>query len=126
MYHLGGSFTQLMQQRHATHPSSPTKVWDLIIYCDEIVPGNVLGRAERKAWAVYASFLNFQEELHNQDLWLTMALERSTFISTVEGGIAQVMAKLVESPSWNTHETFPRGHQVAFPVEHNVGRWCSP
>ena len=97
MYHLGGSFTQLMQQRHATHPSSPTKPWDLIIYCDEIIPGNVLGRAERKAWAVYASFLNFQEELHNQDLWLTIALERSTFISTVEGGIAQVMAKLVES-----------------------------
>ena len=47
-------------------------------------------RAEVKVWAVSAAFLNFHAELHCQDLWLTAALERSTSISTVEGGIAQV------------------------------------
>ena len=32
----------------------------LIVYADEIIPGNVLGRADRKVWAIYKAFTRFR------------------------------------------------------------------
>ena len=96
-YRQGGSFTQLIQAIHAAKPSSVSKPWKLILYADEIIPGNVLGRAERKLWAVYGTFDEFQGHLHHEDLWCTIALERSKFVATLDAGVAQMMTKVLES-----------------------------
>ena len=40
---MGGSFHDLLQRKHQSTPSS-VHTWNLILYSDEVVPGNVLGR----------------------------------------------------------------------------------
>ena len=56
LYARGGSFQKLLQAKHYQTPSSVERPWSMILYLDELIPGNVLGRAERKSWAFYASF----------------------------------------------------------------------
>ena len=82
LYHRDTSFTQLVQNCHTASPSTMDRPWGLILYCDEIVPGNVLGRAERKCWCIYASIDAFQQHLAKESAWLTLAVERSSFVST--------------------------------------------
>ena len=48
----------------ASHPSSPASKWSLVLYCDEVSPGNQLAyKHERKAWAIYWSFAEFGSHL---------------------------------------------------------------
>ncbi|CAE7828917.1 unnamed protein product [Symbiodinium sp. CCMP2592] len=98
LFAMGGSFHDLLQRKHAAKPSSLDQPWSLILYCDEVIPGNVLGRAERKLWAIYATFLQLgQEAMGHEDMWLTISLERSTFVAQLPGGIGQVFAKILEA-----------------------------
>ena len=97
LYSRGGSFQKLLQSKHHATPSSPLSPWSLVLYLDELVPGNVLGRAERKSWAFYATFLQFGDHLANQDAWLTICLARSHFVSNLKGGPSQIMAMLLKS-----------------------------
>ena len=75
IYHQDGSWTKLVQQHHAECPSTINDPWGLILYCDEIIPGNVLGRAERKVWTIYATFLQFGDHLSHEDAWLTISVK---------------------------------------------------
>ena len=97
IYSRGGSFCQMVQRKHQSTPSGPTRPWNLILYTDELCPGNVLGRAERKTWTVYATFLEFQDQLCHEDAWLTLACERSTFVATLEAGVSQMVATILQS-----------------------------
>ena len=67
------------------------------MYLDELVPGNVLGRAERKSWAWYCSFLRFGQHLHSTDSWLTTGLARSNHVASVEAGVSQMTATLLKA-----------------------------
>ena len=82
LFFRGGGFHQLLASKRNQNPSSTSKPWSLVVYLDELVPGNVLGRAERKSWAWYASFLQFGQRLHSTDSWLTIDLIRSGQITT--------------------------------------------
>ena len=64
---------------------------------DELIPGNVLGRAERKSWAWYASFLEFGNHLSSIHSWLTIALARSNKVSKIEAGVSQITATLLKA-----------------------------
>ena len=97
VYHHGGSMFQLIQRQHLSNPSSMEKPWGIIIYCDEVVPGNVLGRAERKVWCIYCTIAQFQDHLAQEDAWFTISVERSTFVSTLDGGVAQMMGHVLQS-----------------------------
>ena len=74
LFQMGGSFHDLLQRKHQSNPSSVHRPWNLILYSDEVVPGNVLGRAERKFWAVYGTFHELSQFIHHEDIWLTMSL----------------------------------------------------
>ena len=110
LFQMGGSFHDLVQRKHRANPSSVSKPWQLIIYSDEVIPGNVLGPAQRKLWAIYASFQEMDQFLHHEDLWLTISLERSSFVSQVQGGVGQIMSKILEAifamPTWNHRQGF--------------------
>ena len=97
IYHQDGSWTKLVQQHHAECPGTISDPWGLILYCDEIIPGNVLGRAERKVWTIYATFLQFGDHLSHEDAWLTISVERSAFVATLGGGIAQMIGHVLQS-----------------------------
>ena len=97
LYHMDSSFTKLIQRRHAQRPSSPSAPWGLVLCTDEIVPGNVLGRAARKCWTIYATFDAFQTDMSSEAAWLTLCTQRSTFVSTLDGGISQMMNIILQS-----------------------------
>ena len=97
LFARGGSWAQLFSSVHAKCPSSPQQPWKLIVYLDELVPGNVLGRAERKSWAWYCSFLELGNHLSSIHSWLTIALARSTKVSKLEAGVSQITASLLKS-----------------------------
>ena len=94
---VAASSSSLRPCMHHDQPSSPSKPWRLALYCDEVVPGNVLGRAERKCWCIYASLLEFQHHVSREECWPTLAVERTSFVATLEGQVGQMMAAVLES-----------------------------
>ena len=59
-FKAGGGFTQLLLATLATNPSTHDRHWKLILYGDEVVPGNQLQPENtRKVWALYYSFVEF-------------------------------------------------------------------
>ncbi len=63
LYHccaLSNSFSKFIGQVAAARPPTIDKPWRLILYTDEVLPGNQLGyKSARKFWAVYWSILEF-------------------------------------------------------------------
>jgi hypothetical protein len=63
LYHcctLHNSFSKFIGQVAAARPPTIDKPWRLILYTDEVLPGNQLGyKSARKFWAVYWSILEF-------------------------------------------------------------------
>jgi hypothetical protein len=63
------SFSSLLQRTLAKYPSDLAHPWRLILYSDEVSPGNQLAYVHaRKTWAVYWSFLEFGAALSCEDL----------------------------------------------------------
>lgn len=91
-----GSFHAMLRDKHSQNPSTVDRPWSLILYLDEVIPGNVLGRAERKSWAFYASFLQFGDQLCHHDAWLTLAIARTKVVSTLEAGPSQILATILK------------------------------
>ena len=59
-FSLGGSFSKMLSIRIALFPPSPEAPWRLILYSDEVVPGNPLAHDNRrKVWVIYFSFIEF-------------------------------------------------------------------
>ena len=70
----------------------------MVLYADEVFPGNQLAAVNaRKVWAVYYSFLQFDEHLHNELAWAPLTAEPSKSLKTVSAGISQVMAVIIKS-----------------------------
>ena len=58
------AFADMLVRTLERFPCSPMAPWQLILYTDEVSPGNQLAYAhERKTWAWYWSFLNFEQSL---------------------------------------------------------------
>lgn len=71
----------------------------LILYLDEVVPGNVL-RPEnhRKFWAVYVGIADLgQAELTHEEFWLPVAIIRSSVVQGIKGGLSNTMRCLLRS-----------------------------
>ena len=49
LYAQLGRFHQLLAKTHRDQPSSVDACWSLMLYADEIVPGNVLGKPKERA-----------------------------------------------------------------------------
>ena len=99
IYGLGGSFMHLIDAMHARRPSTPEAPWGLIVYSDEVDPGQELAaRNERKLYAFYAAIRECGPLiLSNSDAWITLATQPSHELRQVEGGFPAVMSVLLES-----------------------------
>ena len=74
----GGGFAKAMQRIIAERPPSMDAPWDLVVYSDEVVPGNQLsGHNQRKVWAVYISFVQLGPLLTDEDAWICLVCERT-------------------------------------------------
>ena len=71
-----------------TRRSSFEDKWGLVMYMDEVTPGNVLsGRLSRKSWCIYGTIL----------AWMPVAHIRSTLVDGLKGGVSQVFAAVLKS-----------------------------
>ena len=95
---LQGSWANFFHNAHAENPRSPQKPWQLLLYSDEVVPGNQLAaRQNRKVFAIYASFAQHKTMLQSEDAWFILALLPSTIVAQLEASIGQVFSKIIEA-----------------------------
>lgn len=72
--------------------------WSMIIYGDEITPGNVLRPDNaRKTTAFYISFRDFGSWLRCEDAWLCIAVIRHNTAASARGGMSGVIRILLEA-----------------------------
>ena len=97
-------FLSVLAESLKRHPAGSQHPWHLVLYLDEVVPGNVLSPDNaRKVMAVYLAFREFDEALFIDDMWLPLAVIRRVVVEKVVGGWSAVVAALLSSiriPSW--------------------------
>lgn len=81
-----------------TRGNSVAKPFRLVVYSDEVTPGNVLAPDNRRKFhAFYINFLEAGEHLNNVQSWLIGGAMLSTEADQVEGGLSCVTKMLLES-----------------------------
>ena len=94
---IEGSFFQWLCTARESTPSSPEQQWNLVLYSDECLPANALGRAAKKVWVVYSSFKELgRQALSQTHHWLPLCIVRSSIVMTLEGHMSQVMKVILE------------------------------
>ena len=75
----------LLQARFSKSLPSPETPWDIILYSDEIVPGNQMSYDNRrKLWAAYWSFKQFgTAALAREDAWFVLMCQRSSEVNKI-------------------------------------------
>lgn len=97
MFQTCSSFASFFNQCLETSPSKPQSPWRLVLYCDEVLPGNALKPTnERKLVAWYWSFLEYGARIHQECLWMHCLALRSSQLKRIKGGYGQVFAKLLD------------------------------
>lgn len=94
----GGGFRDFLLRRHAQTPSSPERPWGLVLYCDEMDPGNALSPVHtRNAWMWYYSFWEYGPlALSSEDMWYTISCKRADSVKKVQDGVSQIAASLLK------------------------------
>jgi hypothetical protein len=90
-------FANLIRDKLVVHPCTPEAPWRLIIYADEVVPGNQLANHNaRKVWAIYYALMEYGAAvLSDEDAWTCIAAERTDNVKQMSGGIAQVFDEIL-------------------------------
>ena len=62
-------FSDMLERCLAKAPCTQANPWRIVVYCDEVSPGNQLAyKHERRTWAFYWSLLEFRSFLADEDL----------------------------------------------------------
>ena len=105
------AWRKLLVDTHRRHPSSVESPWSLVLYNDEVTPGNALAPdLVRKCQTIYASFKQFGTAiLSRENAWMCFFVHRSSLVKQILGGMAQVIGVLLKSifsaTGYNLHET---------------------
>ena len=88
----------LLLERLAVHPSSLESPWHLVLYSDEVTPGNVLAFMNvRKFQAVYFSFFELgATALSHEESWWCVLVEFSKVINDLSAMMSQMFAKILK------------------------------
>lgn len=83
---------QLLTKALEHHGNSFAEPFRLVVYLDEISPGNQLKiNNRRKLWAIYYSVVQFGGyELSQEDSWFVLTCIRSETVSMMEGGLSHL------------------------------------
>ena len=104
-YGEDGGFFKMMSAQLRIHATSSTSPWRLVLYSDEVVPGNQLAAVNsRKIWVIYFSFLEFDLHLHNELSWAPSVAMPSIDLKPVDGGISQLFGAVIKSFFANTFD----------------------
>ncbi len=91
-------FRRFLKECIESNPPSPEKPWNLILYCDEVTPGNPMAHLNlRKFQAFYWSLLEFGvSALSHEEAWFTLLTEFSTVVNTLAGGLSHLFGSSVK------------------------------
>jgi len=71
-------FFEMLKAKLLAKLSTALAPWRLVIYSDEVVPGNQLSvHNARKVWVIYFSFLELHPHLENENAWCPIVAEPS-------------------------------------------------
>jgi len=92
-------FSKFFKEQLLKKPPSVDEPWRLILYSDEVTPGNPLSTANRRKFhAIYWSFLEFgMHALCHEEAWFCSVTEHSTVLSTVSAGLSQAFAAILKT-----------------------------
>ena len=93
------SLQRLFKRQLSLQPSSPEAPWNIVLYTDEVTPGNPLATLnQRRFHAFYWSFAELgADALSHEESWFVVLVEFSTLVNTVLGGLSAVFAAVVKS-----------------------------
>lgn len=82
-----------------THfPNSQSSPWHLVLYSDEVTPGNVLKlQNRRKAACWYLGIVEMMDFLRREEAWLTIGVIRASHVKKLHGGYSSVARVLLRS-----------------------------
>lgn len=88
----------LVLKQLARAPCTMEQPWHIILYSDEVTPGNVHAPSNnRKFQAVYWSFLELgPAALSHEEYWFVMMTEFSSNVRECAGGMSQVFTSLIK------------------------------
>lgn len=91
-------FASLLENQFRQDDCSPEHPWRIILYTDEVVPGNQLSIDNlRKMWVAYWSFMELgPAALSQENAWFCMLAMRSSDVAKVAAGISQVVGQLIK------------------------------
>lgn len=119
---LSVGFDTLLRKAFARTPCTPEQPWNLIVYSDEVVPGNQMSYENlRKLWVVYWSFLEFgMAILSREDAWFCMLAQRSTDVAKLCAGMSQVFGCLIKLFFGGVHDLSSSGVLLTGPSGNTV------
>ena len=93
------SFQSFIFYRLQQKPSSYDSPWSIIIYTDEVTPGDPLAPHNlRKFHIVYWGFLEFGfNALSREEAWFTVACQHSTLVNEMNAGLSQLMSAVLKA-----------------------------
>ena len=91
-------FAALMNRRLVEVPPSPEAPWRIVLYTDEVTPGNQLLMDNlRKMWVADWSFLELgPAALADENAWFCIVATRSCDVTKLAAGISQVVGHLIK------------------------------
>ena len=91
-------FKALFKQKLMEKPPTLDDPWNIIMYTDEVTPGNVLALLNtRKFHAIYWSFMELgSNALSREDGWFTVLIEFSTWVNTMHASISQIFKQCIK------------------------------
>lgn len=93
-----GGFRKFLKQRLLEKPPTADAPWNIVMYSDEVTPGNVLKVLNtRKFHAIYWSFMELgSNALSLEEAWFTILIEFSTWVNQMHANISQVFKQIIK------------------------------
>jgi hypothetical protein len=87
----------LLERLRAKSPGRDSP-WRLIVYSDEVSPGNQLSHDNRrKLQCIYWSFFEFgPDALQHENAWFVLTAVRSQAIKALDGGMSHLVGALLQ------------------------------
>jgi len=91
-------FSTYMRDVLIENPPSLDAPWHLVLYSDEVTPGNPLSTAnKRKFQAIYWSFLELGgHALSKEEAWFCVVAEYSNTVNALSAGLSQLVGSVVK------------------------------
>ena len=109
-------YTLCSMSSHMYNLMCSRQTWSVIIYTDEMHPGNPLHPSPlRKVWNIYWAFAEWPSwMLQRKDSWMLFAAIRSTIVKDIVGGLSYIIKRTLKVFFSGGPRSFITGCTIAF------------